>query len=35
MPYTPTDFHRGLDMTAAEYSRRRRLEVDPVGALKT
>jgi UDP-glucose 4-epimerase len=23
MPYTPTDFHRGLEETAAEYSRRR------------
>jgi UDP-glucose 4-epimerase len=27
MPYTPTDFDRGLDMTAAEYSRRRQLQV--------
>ena len=33
--YAPTDFDRGLDMTAAEYARRRRFEVDPVGGLKT
>ncbi len=35
MPFMPTDFHRGLDLTAAEYSRRRRLEVDPIGAPQT
>ena len=35
IPYTPTDFRRGLDMTAAEYSRRRLLQVDPAAALNT
>jgi UDP-glucose 4-epimerase len=35
MSYAPTDFRRGLDITAAEYSRRRLLQVDPAGALKT
>jgi UDP-glucose 4-epimerase len=35
IPYAPTDFHRGLDMTAAEYSRRRLLQVDPAAALNT
>jgi UDP-glucose 4-epimerase len=35
MPYAPTDFHRGLDITVAEYSRRRQLQVDPAGALNT
>ena len=35
MAYTPTDFDRGLDMTAAAYARRRRLEGDPAGPLTT
>jgi len=35
IPYAPTNFHRGLDMTAAEYSRRRQLQVDPAAAIKT
>jgi UDP-glucose 4-epimerase len=35
IPYAPTTFHRGLDMTAMEYSRRRQVQVDPAGVIKT
>jgi UDP-glucose 4-epimerase len=35
MPYTPTDFYRGLDMTVAEYLQRRELQSDPAGAGRT
>ncbi len=35
IPYAPTDFGRGLELTAAEYSRRRELQVDPAGTVNT
>jgi UDP-glucose 4-epimerase len=35
IPYAPTTFHRGLAMTAAEYSRRQQLQADPARALDT
>jgi UDP-glucose 4-epimerase len=35
VPYTPTDFHRGVAMTVADYAQRHRLQSDPAGAGKT
>ncbi len=35
LPYVPTDFHRGVAMTVADYLQRQSLHADPAGAGKT